>query len=149
MSATGIPFTDIYPDGQGQAAARSGAAEAGLNVDFPGMPVGASPIHRDLDLAAATPAAGTVIWAPSAPDKRIVLASAYISSGATGRVAIVDDADVQGQRPVNQELAANGGSSPNLVPVPYVAKSPGNALKVVSTVVGTVHVRVSGWEQDA
>lgn len=145
--STGIPFSDIYPDGATAQAARQGAAEAGLNIDYPGMPAGASPIHRDVTLTAAT--TRTAVWTPSAPSKRLVLASAFISSSAAGRVAIVDDQDAQGQRPVDQEIGANGGSSPNLVPVPYPSKTPGTPLCVVSTVVGTVRVRLSGWEQDA
>jgi hypothetical protein len=78
-----------------------------------------------------------------------VLASAFLSSDAAMRVAIVDDLDVQGQRPVDQLVAANGGSSPNLVPVPYAAKTPGSTFRVVSGGAGNVRVRVSGWEQDA
>lgn len=147
--STGIPFTNVYPDGPLAASARDDALAAGLNVDFPGMPAGATPIHKDLTLSAATPAGGTELWRPSAPDKRLVLASAFISGSAAGRVAIVDDQDVQGQRPVDQDVAASGGSSPNLVPVPYVAKTAGAPLRVVSTIVGTTRVRVSGWEQDS
>jgi hypothetical protein len=147
----GTAFTDIYPEGSGPGgygpAAAELAASSGLNLEYPGMPVGAQPIHRDITLSAATPAAGTIIWTPSAPNRRLVLASAFVSSGGAGRVAIVDDQDIQGNRPVDQEIAAQGGSSPNLVPVPYPCKTPGASLKVVSTVVGTVHVRVSGWEQ--
>lgn len=141
-----VPWTSIYPDGAGSEAAGGSAPGGGPagNDLYPGMPVGASPIHRDLLLPAA---ATTIIWQPGAT-RRFVLTSAFISSDTAGRVAIVDDVDVQGSRPVDQYIGANGGSSPNLVPVPYVGKNLGAPLRVVSTVAGNVRVRVSGWEVD-
>ncbi len=140
-----IPFTAIYPDGSGSLAqgGTGGLDGPSTNPDYPGMPVGATPVHRDLVIAAA---GTTVIWTPGGATRRFVLASAFVSSDTAMRVALVDDADVQGNRPVDQYVAANGGSSPNLVPVPYVSKTAGASLKVVTSVAGNVRVRVSGWE---
>lgn len=140
-----VPWTSIYPDGPGSAGVDgpAGAAAAG-NPAYPGMPEGATPVHRDVVITTATT---TPIWTPAA-NRRIVLASAFVSSDTAMRVALVDDSDVQNQRPVDQYVAANGGSSPNLVPVPYVAKAVGNSLKVVTASAGNVRVRVSGWEVD-
>lgn len=137
-----VAFTDVYPEGAGTVAAGGSASLAQFNPDFPGMPVGAAPIHRDVVIVAA---ATTDLWTPGA-GRRFVLASAFVSSDTAMRVALVDEADVQGQRPVDQNLAANGGSSPNLVPVPYVSKGAGNRLRVVTSGAGNVRVRVSGWE---
>lgn len=140
-----VPFTDIYPDGPHSGAAAGGYEGAsGGNPDYPGMPVGAVPTSRDVTIAAAST---TALWAP-APGRRFVLASAFVSTDTAMRVALVDDADVQGQRPVDGYFAANGGASPNLVPVPYVAKNAGNVLRVVTSAAGNVKVRVTGWEQD-
>ena len=140
----GIPFSNIYPDGPGTAAQGGGGSDAGpsTNPQYPGMPVGASPVHRDVVILAA---ATTTLWQPSSGN-RFVLASAFIGTNTAMRVALVDDSDIQGQRPVDADFAASGGASPNLVPVPYPAKSVGNALKVVTGGAGTVRVRVSGWE---
>lgn len=139
----GIPFANIYPDGPGSAAQGGGVDGTPIgNPQYPGMPAGASPVHRDVTI---TTAATTTIWTPSS-GMRFVLASAIISTDTAMRVAIVDDSDIQGQRPVDGGFSAFGGVSPNLVPVPYPAKSVGNALKVVTSGVGIVRVRVSGWE---
>jgi len=140
-----VPWTAIYPDGPAGAAIAGGASAEALNenADYPGMPSGATPIHKDIQL---TVAGTSDIWIPNS-DRRFVLISAFISSDAAGRVALVDDADTQNQRPVDQRLGVNGGSSPNLIPVPYVSKNVGNRLRVVSTVTGNVAVRVSGWER--
>lgn len=130
-----VPFSAIYPYGPG-------APGPLINPLYPGMPVGATPITRDIELTAV----GTfVIWDPGA-NRTFILASAFISSDTAGRIKLIDNDDLQGQRPVGQWIGANGGSSPNLVPVPYPAKKPGNQLKVVSTVAGNVAIRVSGWE---
>lgn len=139
------PWTSIYPDGPASAGlAGQAGADAVANALYPGMPVGATPVHRDLTVAAA----GTVaVWSPS-PGRRFVLASAFVSSDTAMRVALVDDTDSQNQRPVDQFLAANGGSSPNLVPVPYVSKNVGSPLRLVTSAAGNVKVRVSGWEVD-
>lgn len=139
-----VPWTSIYPDGAGTAAA--GGADAGFatpdaNQQYPGMPLGASPVHRDVVIAAA---GTTAIWTPGA-GSRFILASAFISTDTAMRVALVDDADIQGSRPVDGYFGANGGASPNLVPVPYPSKNVGNSLRVV-TAAGNVRVRVSGWE---
>jgi len=143
---TAVQWTSVYPDGPGSAAAGSdfgGAGGPGAgNPDYPGMPVGATPFERDLLIVAA----GTqVIWDPGA-NARFVLASAFISTDTAMKVSLVDDVDVQGQRPVAGFFGANGGASPNLVPVPYPAKAIGNKLRVVTAGAGNVAVRVSGWQ---
>lgn len=137
-----VEFTSIYPDKTGSDGAGGGAAAAAGNPLYPGMPEGTSPIHRDKLIAAA---ATTAIWTPGA-GRSFVLASAFVSSDTAMRVALVDDADLEGQRLVDQYVGANGGSSPNLVPVPYKSKNAGNALRVVTAAAGNVRVRVSGWE---
>ena len=143
MGSGGLPFTTIYPDDPNAPAGAGGVGGGSdINVDWPGLPPGATPESRDLTLAAAT--LGTVIWQPAA-DERLVIVSAYISSDAAGRVAIVEDADLQGQRIAAQYVGANGGSSPNLVPAPWPTSGPGVPIRVVSTVVGNVFVRVSGY----
>lgn len=139
------PFSAIYPDGpatQG-AAGTGGAIGAGGNDQYPGMPAGATPIHRDLVITAAT--TGTAIWSPSS-GSRFVLASANLSTDTAMRVALVDGQDIQGNRPVDDYFGANAGSSPNLVPVPYPSKAVGQPLLVVTGANGNVRVRVSGWE---
>lgn len=140
-----VPFTAIYPDGPASAAQGGvSAADAVGNPNYPGMPVGATPVERDVVITAA----GTnAVWTPGA-GRRFVLASAFLSSDTAMRVAIVDDTDTQGNRPIDQYVAANSGSSPNLVPVPYVSKAPGNSVRVVTSALGNVRVRVSGWEVD-
>lgn len=138
-----IPFTAIYPNGPGSGGLAVPGAPTETNPDYPGMPVGATPVSRDLTVAAA----GTVtIWTPGGPSRRFVLASAFLSTDTAMRVALVDDADVQGQRPVDGYFAANGGASPNLVPVPYPSRTAGASLKLVTAAPGNVKVRVSGWE---
>lgn len=140
----GVPFTAIYPDGPGSAAAggEAGPAQELLNALYPGMPIGATPVHRDNVYVAA----GTyALWSPSAGN-RFVLTSAMIVQSAAGRVALVDDVDIPGSRPVDGDFAANGGAIANLVPVPYPSKTAGNPLRVVTTVAGNTRVRVSGWE---
>jgi hypothetical protein len=143
--STGMPFTNIYPDGPaGGAGTSTPAASANVNAQFPGMPAGASPVHNDI----AVSAAGTVdLWAPPT-NKRFVLASAFISSDTAMRVALVDGSDIQGSRIVDQYVAANGGSAPNLVPVPEPSSSPGQPLRLVTAGAGNVRVRVSGWLAD-
>ena len=96
----------------------------------------------DVFIAAAST---TAIWTPGA-GRRCILASAFVSTDTAMRVAVVDDIDAQGQRPVDGYFGANGGASPNLVPVPYVSKNPGNSIRVVTAALGNVRVRVSGWE---
>lgn len=142
-----VPWTSIYPDGPGSAGAvgLAGAETTADNPLYPGMPAGAAPVHRDVTIAAAST---TALWSP-APGRKFVLVSAFISSDAAMRIALVDDTDTQGNRPVDQYVAANGGSSPNLIPVPYVSKGTGNSLRVVTSAAGNVKVRVSGWEVDA
>lgn len=141
-----IAFTSIYPDGPGSEAAGGAAqADAAGNPLYPGMPAGATPVERDVSIAAA----GTwPVWTPSA-NKRFVLVSAFLSTDTAMRVALVDDQDVQGQRPVVARFGANGGASPNLLPAPYVGKSAGNVLRAVTSALGNVEVSVRGWEQDA
>lgn len=139
------PFTSIYPDDPNAIGLNGqpiGGPGVDTNQDWPGLPPGAVPDSRDITLAAAT--LGTAIWSPAA-DERLVIVSAYISSDAAGRVAIVEDQDVAGQRIAVQYVGANGGSAPNLVPAPYALSGPGVPVKVVSTVVGNVFVRVSGY----
>ena len=147
---TAVQWTSIYPDGAGSAAAGSewgagGGGAGDTNPLYPGMPVGATPVHKDVLITTATT---TTLWTPIAGN-RFVLASAFISTDTAMRVALVDDSDIQGQRPVDGYFGANGGASPNLVPVPYPAKAVGNALKVVTSALGNVRVRVSGWEVPA
>jgi hypothetical protein len=90
-------------------------------------------------------AAGTVtVWDPGA-GSRFVLASAFVSTDTAMRVALVDENDVQHSRPVDGSFGANGGASPNLVPVPYQSKTAGNRLRLVTSAAGNVRVRVSGW----
>lgn len=140
-----VQFTDVYPDGPATVAAGGGSGGGSATNDlYPGMPVGATPIERDVTIAAA---GTTAVWTPSAVSKKIVLASAFVSTDTAMRVAIVDALDVQGQRPVDGYFGANGGASPNLVPVPYVVKAAGNVLYVVTAGAGNVKVRVQGWEQ--
>lgn len=141
-----VPFSAIYPDKAGaDGGAGGGATGSSGNPLYPGMPEGATPIHRDKLI---TTAATTALWTPSA-GRKFVLASAFVSSDTAMRVALVDDADLEGQRPVDQYAGANGGSSPNLVPVPYVSKNAGNPLRVVTAAAGNVRVRVSGWEVES
>lgn len=144
--AGGLPFTSLYPEDPNApgGAGGAGGGAADVNRDWPGLPPGASPDMRDLTLTVATGAAGTVIWQPAA-DERVVIVSAFISSDAAGRVAIVEDQDVQGQRIAVQFVGANGGSAPNLVPAPWPTAVPGAPIRVVSTVVGNLFVRVSGY----
>jgi hypothetical protein len=140
----GVPFTAIYPDGPGSAAAGGEGAPAPdlINPLYPGMPVGATPVHRDNVYVTA----GTyVLWAPSAGN-RFILTSAFVVVSAAGRVALVDDVDIPGSRPVDGDFAANAGAVTNLVPVPYPSKTAGNPLRVVTAVAGNTRVRVSGWE---
>jgi hypothetical protein len=141
-----VQWTAIYPDGPATEAAAGGgggAADSG-NPDYPGMPVGATPLERDVTITTATT---TDLWTPGV-GRTFVLASAFISTDTAMRIAIVDEADIQGQRPVDGYFAANGGASPNLVPVPYVSKNSGNRLRVVTAGAGNVKVRVSGWERN-
>lgn len=140
---SGIPATSIYPMGPSSGVGPDGAplAPAG-NQLYPGMPDGASPIHRDVLITTATT---TALWSPS-PGRRFILASAFISTDTAMRIALVDENDVQGSRPVDGYFGANGGASPNLVPVPYVSDLAGNRLRVVTGAAGNVRVRVSGWE---
>lgn len=146
MSA--IPFNAIYPDGPGSAAqgGPSGAAAGGGNPQYPGMPVGANPIHKDATFVAA----GTfALWSPSA-GMRFVLVSAMISTDTAMRIALVDGADIPGSRPVAGAFAANGGVSKNQVPVPYPAKTVGSPLlAVIGALPGALGVMISidGWEQ--
>lgn len=137
-----VQFTDVYPDDPtAPAPAGPGTPAPSSNPTFPGMPVGASPIHRDF----VSSSAGTyTIWDPGAGNK-FVLASAILSTAAGGRVALVDAADVAGQRIIDLELGANGGATPNLVPVPYVSGLAGRKLTLVTDVAGDVRVKVSGW----
>lgn len=142
-----VPWTGIYPDSAAaqEAAGGGGGAFSSGNPLYPGMPEGATPIHRDKVITTATT---TDLWTPGA-GRRFILASAFISSDTAMRVAVIDDADLENQRPVDQYVAANGGSSPNLVPVPYVSKNAGSPLRVVTSAAGNVRIRVSGWEVDA
>ncbi len=142
----GIPFTSIYPDGPATGGGTSvGAGDAQVNAQYPGMPAGASPIHKDVTITTATT---TAVWTPSSGMK-FVLASAFVSTDTAMRVALVDDSDIPGNRPVDGYFAGNGGASPNLVPVPYPSKNAGNVLRVVTASAGNVKVRVSGWEVPA
>ena len=143
MSSSNVPFTAIYPDGAAQAAAGGGDAAPTVNSNYPGMPVGATPVHRDY----VATAAGTYdVWDPG-PVARFVVVSASVVASAAGRVALVDDADVQGARIFDADLAANAGATPNLVPVPYPGRGAGNKVRLVTTVAGNTRVRVSGWQQ--
>jgi len=144
--AGGIPFVGIYPDGPpGSPEAVAAAGGATGNPDYPGMPAGAEPVHRDNVYTAA----GTYpLWVPPT-GYRFVLASAMVVQSAAGRVALVDETDVAGNRPVDGDFAANGGATPNLVPVPYPSRIAGNRLQVVTAVAGNTRVRVSGWEVPA
>lgn len=141
-----VPFNAIYPDGPNTLAAGGAAPDPGssdANPQFPGMPAGATPIARDLTVAAA----GTYpVWTPSA-GRKFVLASAMVSTDTAMRVALVDQNDQQGGRPVDGFFGANGGASPNLVPVPYPSQNAGNVLQLVTSAVGNVKVSVRGWEQ--
>lgn len=142
---TNVAFTDIYPNGPPGSAAAVAAGASDTNGLYPGMPVGATPIHRDIELVAASPG-GTTIWDPGASN-RFVVASAFVNTNGAGRVALVDGTDIQGSRIFDADLAANSGATPNLVPVPYPSKNPGTPLVLISTVAGNVKVHVSGWLQ--
>lgn len=144
--SSGVQFSDIYPV-TAAAAAASGDTQAAptVNDDFPGMPVGATPVHKDVTIAAA---GTTTLWDPGAGTV-FVLASAFLSTDTAMRVALVDESDIQGNRPVDGYFGANGGASPNLVPVPYQSKLAGNRLRVVTGGAGNVKVRVSGWTKQA
>jgi hypothetical protein len=140
------PWTNIYPDGPASAgsAGLPAAAGGGGNAAYPGMPEGATPVHRDFTTALA----GTYsIWSPT-PSRRFILASAFLSSDTAMRIALIDDTDIQGNRPVDQYAVAGGGSSPNLVPVPYPSKVVGAPLRLVTAAAGNVRIRVSGWETE-
>lgn len=139
-----VPFTSIYPDGPaGSAAAGAdGGGTSSGNDAYPGMPAGATPVHRDVTITTATT---TALWTPQTGN-RFVLASALVSTDTAQRVALVDETDVIGSRPVDAYFGANGGASPNLVPVPYAARAIGNTLRVVTSSAGNCKVRVSGWE---
>lgn len=141
--SSGMPFTDLYPEGAGGAGGGPGGAggAADVNVDWPGLPPGAVPVHRDRTFTAA----GTYDLVVPPSDKSFVLVSAYIATDVAGRIAIVDESDVEGSRYVVQYPAANGGSSPNLVPAPRQSASPGNRCRAVIVGVGNVFVRVSGY----
>lgn len=143
---SGIEFSSIYPMSAAAAAAAGDAgalAAAQSNDLYPGMPVGASPVHKDITVAAA----GTyTLWDPG-PGLVFVLVSAFVSTDTAMRVALVDEADIQGNRPVDGYFAANGGASPNLVPAPYPSKLAGNRLRLVTGGAGNVKARVSGWTQ--
>lgn len=141
-----VPWTGVYPDGPGAAAAGGdpfavGGAGGG-NPEYPGMPVGAVPVHRDVTITTATT---TVLWTP-APGRKFILSSAFVSTDAAMRVALVDDLDIQGARIIDAGFAANAGASPNLVPVPYPSQAAGNVLRVVTGAAGNVRVAVQGWE---
>lgn len=146
MSGSNVPFSDIYPDGAATGGAAGASAGAlSVNPRYPGIPVGATPIHRDYVAGGA----GTYdIWDPGS-GSRFVLVAATINVDGAGRVALVDDADVQGRRIVDVELAANGGATPNMVPVPYTSALAGNMLRLVTTVAGDTRIHVSGWLQAA
>ncbi len=142
----GMAWTAIYPDGPpGSASAEAGAIGAGGNPLYPGMPEGASPVHRDLAVAAA----GTyTVWTPS-PGTRAVVASAFVSTDTAMRVALCDGSDGAGRRIVDGYFAASGGAAANLVPVPYPADLAGTPIVLVTAGAGNVRVRVSGWEETA
>ena len=144
MSRT--PWTDIYPDGPNSRAVGVGssAVPAG-NGAYPGMPAGATPVHRRLRITAA----GTyAIWSPAA-DRRFVVASVMISTDTAMRIALVEGTDSPGREVVDGYFGANGGATPNLVPVPIPAQTLGAVLRVVTATAGNVRVRVSGWEEAA
>lgn len=142
-----VQWTGVYPDGPGTDAATGGAgsSDGGGNPDYPGMPIGATPLERDVTIATATT---TDLWTPGV-GRKFILASVFLSTDTAMRIAVIDEQDIQGNRPVDGYFAANGGASPNMVPVPYVSKASGNRIRVVTGAVGNVKVRVSGWERDA
>lgn len=151
-------FIDIYPDAQipatgpaapgpigalagGVASAVANAMQGSFNEDYPGLPPGATPDRRDLTVTAA----GTyALWTPPA-DRRIVVTSAFISTDTAGRIAIIDELDIQGRRIAVHYAAANGGASPNLVPAPYELGIAGGILRIVVAQAGNTFVRVSGY----
>lgn len=137
-----VPWTAIYPDAPTEGVAGGVVGTAGGNAAYPGLPDGASPVHRDITITAP----GTYdLWTPSS-GRRFVLMSAFVSTDTAMRIALIDDIDAQGRRPVDGYFATNGGASPNLIPTPYVAAAPGNVLRVVAGAGGNVKVRVSGYE---
>ena len=143
MSTT--PWTDIYPDGPSSrpASGAPGVAPAAGNAAYPGMPADATPVHRRLRITAA----GTyAIWSPPA-DRRFVVASAMMSTDTAMRIALVEETDAPGAEVVDGYFGANGGATPNLVPVPIPAQTLGSVLRVVTAGAGNVRVRVSGWEE--
>lgn len=141
-----VPFSAIYPDGPNTQAAGGPVPTGAGGADnplFPGMPAGATPIDRDITIVAA----GTyVLWQPAA-GRKFVLTRAMVSTDTPMRIALIDQNDQQGARPVDGYFGANGGATPNLVPVPYVSQNAGNALQVVTSALGNVKVAISGWEQ--
>jgi len=142
---TTVPFTAIYPDGPagslGTSAAGAGTGGAD-NPAYPGLPAGASPIHRDL----AVSAAGTyAVWTPAA-GKRVVLLGLVISSDTLMRVKLVDGDDVQGRRIVDASVPASGGVGVDLSPTPYVATAADQPLRIVTTAAGNVTVAAWGYE---
>lgn len=140
-----VPWSAVYPNGAGSAAAGGAPADVqATNPDYPGMPVGAQPIHRDLEVAAALT---TLIWQPG-PNRKAVVSECVISTDTGGRVAVVDGADVQGSRIATLRAGANGGAAPNMIPTPYVSKAAGNGIYLVSPV-GNTAVSIRGWETDA
>lgn len=136
-----VPWTGVYPDDPATAAALQGYSEPIDQGPFPDLPDGALPFDRDITITTATT---TLLFDPG-PGQRVYLVSAFVSTDTAMRVAIVDEADIVNQRPVDGYFAANGGASPNLVPKWYEAKLAGNRLRVVTAAAGNVKVRVSGF----
>lgn len=141
-----IPFSAIYPEGPGTLAANGGGAVADAgNPEYPGMPAGATPVHKD----ATYTAAGTyTLWQPSAGFK-FVCTAVVINTDTAMRVAAVDGADIPGSRVADGNWAANGGLSENGIPTPYVSKTVGAPLLVIVGGAGNVKVEVRGWEKAA
>lgn len=142
----GYQFVDIYPDA---AIAPTGPGSPGsapaTNEEYPGLPVGAVPDSFDVTVTTATT---TAVWTPPA-DRRVVVESVFISTDVAGRIAVVDDQDIQGRRIAVLYAAANGGASPNLVPAPYEAQSMGTPIRVVTAAAGNIFVRVTGYTKPA
>lgn len=144
-----VQFTDIYPDGPAAAAAAgvSGDALGGPlgNADYPGLPPGAVPKHRDKLITTATT---TDIWIPAA-GRIFVVTRIFLTSDVAQVVTLYDQDNVEGQRLLRIPLTANGGTDPNGYPVSYESKLAGNTLRALNTVAGNLFIAVDGYERDA
>ncbi len=103
-------------------------------------PPGAVTFHADVTIVGA---ATTVLYTPSA-GARFVITDIVISTDTAGRVMVIDDADVAGQRLRGGYFGANGG----LAEAGTTARSGAvnRVAKVVTGGAGNTFVSVDGYE---